>query len=201
MIKNIIFDVGNVLMDYNPDKFMERFPYDETTKKELIAAMNGSEKWNEFDRSSCSDEEMLQSFIENAPQHEEKIRTLFDNMEYIVTTFPYAREWVGSYKKRGYKTFILSNFPRKIYELKKESMDFLSEVDGAVFSFQVKLVKPEPEIYQELLSQFHLKPEECLFLDDSKKNIEMARKLGIQAIVVESQKQAIEDVEKILRES
>ena len=76
-------------------------------------------------------------------------------------------------------------------------MDFLKNMDGAIFSYEVNLLKPEPEIYQTLLDRFHLKPEETVFLDDTAENCEGARKLGITAVQFRDFKQAAADLEKL----
>ena len=76
-------------------------------------------------------------------------------------------------------------------------MPFLENMDGVVFSCEVKEIKPEPEIYKTLLSRFGLKPEESVFLDDRPENCEAARKLGIHAIEFHDLKQAAKELEKL----
>ena len=84
---------------------------------------------------------------------------------------------------KGYRLYILSNYGAWTYaKTKDQSLGFLKDVDGALFSFEVKQIKPEPEIYHSLLERFHLRAEECVFLDDRQNNVDGAIACGISAI-------------------
>ena len=93
-------------------------------------------------------------------------------------------------RKNGYHTYILSNFPKSTYEKATEELSFEKETTGAIFSYQVKCIKPEAEIYKLLLDRYHLVPQECVFIDDRPENIEAAEKLGITGIQFQNQHQA-----------
>lgn len=197
MIRNIIFDVGNVLVEYSWERMLQALhitgeAYDAVAKATALSPM-----WNELDRSFLSDEEILQGFINNAPEYEREIRLVWDNIPESIHCYDYSVEWVRKFRKKGYKTYILSNYSKRGYEVTKQELPFVADMDGVLFSYEVKLVKPEPEIYQTLLEKFQLKPEECVFLDDNEKNIVAAREAGIHAIHFKNKEQAEEELEKL----
>lgn len=197
MIQNIIFDVGNVLVEYSWERMLKALhitgeAYDAVAKATALSPM-----WNELDRSLLRDEEILQRFIKNAPEYEREIRLVWDNIPESIHCYDYSVEWVRKFRKKGYKTYILSNYSKRGYEVTKQELPFVADMDGVLFSYEVKLVKPEPEIYQTLLEKFRLKPEECVFLDDNEKNIIAAREAGIHAIHFKSKEQAEEELEKL----
>ena len=109
----------------------------------------------------------------------------------------YAETWVRYLKDKGYHVYILSNYATYTLEKTEEELTFLKYVDGAVFSCQVKQIKPEPDIYQTLIKRYNLEPQKSVFLDDRKENCEAARKQGIHAIQFESFKQAAVELEKL----
>lgn len=197
MIRNIVFDVGNVLVEYSWERMLEALhitgkAYDAVAKATALSPM-----WNELDRSFLSDEEILQGFINNAPEYEREIRLVWDNIPESIHCYDYSVEWVRKFRKKGYKTYILSNYSKRGYEVTKQELPFVADMDGVLFSYEVKLVKPEPEIYQTLLEKFQLKPEECVFMDDNEKNIIAAREAGIHAIHFKNKEQAEEELAKL----
>lgn len=200
MIKNIIFDVGKVLVEWEPDVAMRKLGFDEETVKAVSEATVETNDWNESDRSVLSDEEQLQVFIGKAPAYEEEIRLFWDNVGLAIWQYDYVKEWMGELKERGYRLYILSNYARRTYAQTRESgLSFLEDVDGQVFSFEVQQIKPEPEIYQTLLEKFDLKPEECVFLDDRAENIRGAEAAGIFGIQFAGYEAAKAELEELLK--
>lgn len=197
MIRNIIFDVGNVLVEYSWQKMFQKLHITEEAYHAVAEATVLSSMWNELDRSKLTDEEILQGFIQNAPEYEREIRLVWDNFPESISCYPYSVSWVREFKKKGYKTYILSNYAKRGFEMTKEKLPFVEDMDGVLFSYQVKLVKPEPEIYQALFDKFQLKPEECVFMDDNENNVIAARKAGMQAICFRDKEQAEQELEKL----
>ena len=92
---------------------------------------------------------------------------------------------------------VLSNFAAKAYTDCQDALGFLDYVDGGILSYRDKMVKPEPGIYRLLLERYDLKPEECVFLDDTEKNLEAAEAFGIYTIHFKNKEQAEEELKKI----
>lgn len=200
MIKNVIFDVGKVLVEYAPDSYMERLGFDLKTRQAVNQAMFQNPLWEESDRGKLSTEELLEKFIFNDKEYKEEITKAYQTVGNTIELFPYSVAWIKELKQRGYRVYILSNYAEVTYEQTKEKMEFLPYVDGAVFSFQCKWIKPEREIYEELCRKYSIEPRESVFLDDRLDNIEQARNLGFFGIQFESYEQAVKELERILNQ-
>lgn len=182
MIKNIILDVGKVLVAWEPRIALQKLGFDERTTDIVAKATAESEEWNEMDRGAKSDEELLAGFMAMAPDYEREIRMFWEHVDDAIWQFEYTRPWIHRMKEHGYRVYILSNYAHWTYEKTQEALSFLQDVDGALFSYEVKQIKPEPEIYQTLLKRFGLKAEECVFLDDRQENIDGAKAQGLEGI-------------------
>ena len=200
MIKNIIFDIGNVLGKFRWDELLEELQITgETFEQVANATVRNSKWWNEFDRSELSDEEIIAGCVACAPMYEKEIRLLFENCATFVREYSYSKDWIIELKQKGYKVYLLSNYGKTAFEGIKNNFQFYPIVDGEVISYQVKLVKPEEKIYKTLLEKYSLKAEECVFLDDREENIEAAKKLGFHGIVFTSKEKAEKELETILK--
>lgn len=197
MIKNIVFDVGKVLVDFNWRGFMDTLGLVPDVYEKVANATVLSELWNEFDRSKMADEEILEGFLEKAPGCEKEIMQFWDNMGNCIKQYGYAHEWIQSLKERGYGVYLLSNYSRRMYSLSIEELSFVEEVDGAVFSYEVQSTKPEPEIYQALFEKYQLEPTECVFVDDNRGNIVAANQLGMATILFHTKPQAEEELKSL----
>ena len=202
MIRNIIFDIGNVLASFRwKELFIDLGFTGEKFERIAAATVLHPTMWNEFDRSLMSDEEIIAKCIERAPEYEQEIRLIFTRTELLVEEYTYSHDWIKSLKEQGYRVYLLSNYGRTSFEAARDHgrLSFLPLVDGGVISYEVQSVKPEPDIYTALLERYNLKADECVFLDDRADNIAAAEALGFHGIVVESHEQAAEELKKILK--
>ncbi len=198
MIRNIVFDIGNVLAGFIWEEFYRSFGYPEEIFERLADATVRSPFWNEMDRGGLSDEELIEGFIKNDPSIEKEIREVFKNVNGMIRRYDYAVPWIRELKEKGFHVYVISNFAHKAHMDCIKALDFLEEIDGGILSYQVKLIKPAPEIYRLLCSKYDLKAEECVFIDDLPKNVEAAQKEGMQGIVFQDLKQAKEELEVLL---
>lgn len=186
MIKNVIFDVGKVLIGWDPKLSMQIIGFSDD---EISAVMNAifREKsiWNEEDRGVKSREEMADFLVSFDPSHEDLIRRFYENATISVTPMPYTRDWLNALHAAGYGVYVLSNFGEyarnKAIEL--GAINFIDLLDGAVWSYEIHYVKPEPQIYRTLLDRYGLVPGECVFIDDVELNVQAARDAGMEGIV------------------
>ena len=197
MIRNIIFDIGNVLTDFRWKEFLTDKGFDDAMIKRIARASVQSPLWNEIDRGVWDVEKLMQEFIKLDPEIEQELHRAYDNLTGMVTRRDYAIPWIQDLKARGFKTYYLSNFAHKAHVECADALDFLPYMDGGILSYQEKLIKPDPEIYRLLLNRYSLKAEESVFLDDTEKNLSGAEKLGIRTILFRSREQAVEDLEKL----
>ena len=141
MIDTVIFDIGNVLTEWHwHNSFMEWFGEDLVDT--LANATVMSPEWAEIDRGVLTEEEVVALLTKNAPDYPEQIRRIVHDSHELVTVYPYAADWVRDLKKKGYKVYILSNFSEFGFNRVKDTFDFLPYADGALISYEVKLVKP-----------------------------------------------------------
>lgn len=197
MIKNIILDVGKVLVAWEPEDAMKQLGFDDKTVKAVADATVNTPVWIETDRGVWSDEQILQAFYEKAPEYKKEINLFWNHLELAIKQFSYTKEWISNMKKESLQVYILSNYGDWTYRRTKDNaLDFLPLTDGAIFSYTVKQIKPDLEIYETLLNQYRLKPDECVFIDDRMENIEGAKKAGIHGICFETIGQVKEDLKK-----
>lgn len=197
MIKNIIFDIGNVLTDFRWRDFLFDKGFNEEMVERIANASVRNPQWTEFDRGVWTEEQLMESFVANDPEIEAQLHEAYDDIRGMVTLREYAIPWVQELKKKGYRVLYLSNFSHKAEVECADSLAFLPYMDGGILSYKDKLVKPDPAIYRLLMDRFGLVAEESVFLDDTLVNVEAARKMGIYGIHFLSKEQAEEELRKL----
>lgn len=198
MIKNIIFDVGKVLVSYEPEEYMKRMGLSEETRAAINGAMFENKLWDMSDQGLLTPEECLEKFIAGAPQYEAEIRRIHATVGNTVEMYPYAIEWLKELKDKGYRLYILSNYSENMMKQTRSKLEFLSLVDGALFSYECKLLKPQSKIYELLCQKYSLNCSECVFVDDRIENVEGAQRSGILAVCFQDYKQGKQDLEEML---
>lgn len=199
MIKTIIFDIGGVLIGYDWRAYMMKlFNGDEKLVDALITNIFKNQRWDEVDRGVLTEEELIASFSQDAPELRDQIQLFWDNCGDALWQYDFTHEWLDELKARGYQLLYLSNWSDNLYHLASKQLDFLPKLDGGVFSYKVKLIKPDHAIYNTIIERYDLNPSECVFLDDKIENIEGARECGLNAIQVTTHEEAVSQLEKIL---
>ena len=200
MIKNVIFDIGKVLVSFDWDILAKEIGFTDADLEILREKVIG-DRWDEFDRGVMPEEEALKYILEVIPGLEEKFLMLWDRIDEAIYVFPYVETWIGKLKADGCNVYLLSNFPKRLWEKEEaEKFAFTKLVDGKVISSFVRMIKPDREIYEYLLETYGLNPEESVFIDDRPKNVEAAKALGMKGIVFESYEDAREKLETLLSE-
>ncbi len=197
MITTLIFDIGNVLADFVWEEHYRSFGYDAAMVDRIAKATVKDPLWNEYDRGVMSCEEILQGFIDNDPGIESDIRRVLQDVGTMVKRNDYAIPWIHELQGKGYRCLYLSNFSEKAHIECAAALDFIPHMDGGILSYQDQVIKPMPEIYQLLIDRYGLVPEECVFMDDTPRNLDGAEKFGIHTIHFKNQAQAIEDLKKL----
>ena len=181
MIKNIIFDLGNVLIRFKPEEFINKNIKKEYREKFFNAVFKGQE-WADLDKGVLEYSDAVKIFSEKIPECSSEIKKLFDN--YILDVLEPIEKNIEIMKslKGKYKLFVLSNFHYPAFDYIFKNWEFFKYFDGKVVSGHCKLLKPEKKIYELLCLTYSLKPNECVFIDDTKVNIEAAEEFGINGI-------------------
>ena len=182
MIKNIIFDLGNVLVKYSPENFLGKYVKSEN-QDVFITNVFKSNEWLELDRGTLSYEDAIEIFSKRVPEEKESIERLFrENISSCIFPIKENVEIMRNLKKNGYSVYILSNFHQPAFEYIKENWDFIREFDGDVVSCYYHYIKPERAIYETILNKYNLIPSETIFIDDVEANIKGAKEVNIDGI-------------------
>ena len=183
MINTIIFDLGAVLIDWNP-RYMYRSIFSDEAEMEKFLEEITTSDWNEEQDGGRSLTEGTQFLVNKHPQHEENIRAFYSRWEEMLgEAFHDVVEILSQLKaKNQYRIYALTNWSAETFPVAFERFDFLKWFDGIVVSGAEKMRKPTPAFYQILLDRYQVKPDESLFIDDNYRNILAAEKLGIECI-------------------
>ncbi|SIQ53759.1 HAD family hydrolase [Halanaerobium kushneri] len=200
MIKNIVFDLGNVLLDFKPDLYLGELGYSEQIKSQLMSEIFASEEWLQLDRGTITQKQAVEKWQQRNPEIKNLIADVMEGWERILTLKEDTLKIIKSLAQQKYNLYILSNFQKKAFDYISSEYDFFKYFDGQVISAEIGMIKPEAEIYEHLLDKFDLKASQTLFIDDSKPNIKAALKKGIRVIHFTDAENLKEELKLYLRE-
>lgn len=200
MIKNVIFDVGRVLITWNPESTMKELGCTDSEIELIKSRLFVPGVWDEEDRCVKSPEELCDFFASAVPELEDKVRAFYPIATESAKLASYTHDWIESLKNAGIGVYVLSNFGERAWNnaVGRGVIDFLDMVDGYLVSYMIHQIKPDPEIFEALLSKYNLKKDECVFIDDAKRNIEGAEAIGIKGILFEDYESARKQLEEVL---
>lgn len=183
MINTIIFDLGAVLIDWNPHYMYRTIFSDEEEMKNFLATVTTSD-WNEEQDAGRPLAEGTEILVKQFPEHEASIRAFYGRWdEMLGEAFHDTVEILKELKESGrYKIYALTNWSAETFPVALERFEFLHWFDGVVVSGTEKMRKPAPEFYQLLLDRYNVMADEALFIDDNYRNILAAEKLGIHCV-------------------
>ena len=183
MIKNLVFDLGNVLVEFKPKNYMKRLGFPEDTINNLYQIIFKDERWGKFDIGDITIEEYATALKSEHPDLADRIDLMFTGNWPANFLRPKQQSIDFLHRAHGqYGIYVLSNVSSYVLDYVK-SIGFWDKVSGGTYSYAVKSLKPNSEIYQRFFRDNNVKPEECLFLDDLPQNIEAAKKAGMHGIV------------------
>ena len=185
-IKNIVFDVGMVLINFCWEKHCRNLGFDETIIRAFETNMIYSEYWSRLDEGTLEESDAIKEFIKSMPRYQKEVELFWEQPENFVEEYDYATPMIAELKEKGYGVYLLSNYPLNMYKLHWPAFKFYSLVDGYVVSAVEKMKKPDPAIYELLCNRYHLKPQECLFIDDRQVNVDAAIQVGMEAVLFEN---------------
>ena len=196
MIKNLIFDFGKVLVDYDFDVFFAMYIHDEKRRKAFTPVIYNERLQRLLDYERKPFDEIMEDIVNENPEYEAEIRHFIAHYPELVTgEIEGMRALLTSLKAEGYSLYGLTNWCSKVHHTMRQ-FEIFKLLDGRVISSEEHMVKPNADIYLTLLQRYSLKPEECLFTDDRAENIAAAEALGMQGIVFHN----AEQFERELRE-
>lgn len=200
MIKNLIFDVGNVLIEYRWNQML--LDYGLIKEEAAVAGplFFEHETWTELDLGNRSVEEVIRLYEERLPQYAGLIRWFLTHLELMPVPRPDVWKKVHALKEKGYRIYLLSNYNEDFFRVHTQGATFLDDIDGKVVSYEIHKIKPYPEIYQYLLDKYELKPQECVFFDDREENTQTAKEMGIETYTISSKEYLLEVLDMFLKQ-
>ena len=197
-IQAIIFDFGNVLLEWNPRHVYRRyFPDDDAAMEKFLHEVNFME-WNAQQDKGRSFAEGVAELSRQFPQYAGLIQAYHDNWkDSIGNHLEGTVEIMKRLKKEGYRLYGLSNWSAETFPQMRDKFDFFKLLDEIVISGEVGMIKPEPEIFQHMLERIGEPADACLFIDDAEANVEQAQKMGFATIQFHSPEQLETELHKL----
>ena len=202
MIKNIVFDIGNVILNFDLNIILPKFTTNKEEQKFIIDNIINSPEWLGYsliDTGYITREKAIK-IVEDRTNHikDELIEKFWNNYEKYMTLNKDVLNLIKKLKTNGFKLYLLSNINKHTHNIIKTN-DLFNHINGYVFSYIEHQVKPNASIYKTLINKYNLNPSETLFIDDNIKNIDTAKKMGFIAGKVKSDN--YESIIEILKEN
>ncbi len=199
--RNVVFDVGGVLLDWNPRRVLERFYADAALRRHVGAALFDGSDWIDFDRGTLSEGDLLASLVRRSGRPAPEMLQLFVALRESLVPKADTLRLLETLHARGLPLYCLSNMSNSVYTHLAVLHDFWERFQGIVISGQIQLLKPERAIYEYLLTRYGLNAAETVFLDDIEANVIGARAAGLQAFQFRDAADAERQLEALLAPS
>lgn len=181
--KNVIFDMGNVLLTYDPEVCLRQIVKEEEDRKLIRRELFEGPEWIQGDLGELTDEERFDGVSRRVPERlHEELRRCTVEWDMCMQPVAQAKEFCEYLKKQGFGIYVLSNASSSFYRYFPRFAPF-DYFDGIVVSCDVHVIKPDIRIYRHLLEKYELRAEDCFFIDDIEANIAGAKKAGIDGAV------------------
>ena len=185
MIKNIVFDMGGVLIDLDLKRTMSEY-FKPEYQDMLIEKVFNSQAWRDMDAGLRRPEDVIPELLPQLPEETRPLMAqMINNFYPYMPPITYMEDFILRLKKAGYKIYLLSNATPRFFDV-YQNYPALCMMDGYFISALYHLLKPQPEIYQAFCNKFSLKAEECFFIDDMPVNIEGAKAYGMKGFVFDT---------------
>jgi glucose-1-phosphatase len=198
MIKNIIFDIGNVLISFKPADFLEKKGYSPETGNKILNDIFKSTEWECLDKGNLTTTEAIEKISARSSLKRDEIASLFNLRTKIMYPIHRNIKLLPELKKRGFKLYFLSNFPEDIFDEVFNGYEFFKFFDGGLISSRIKCAKPDIRIFEILTEKYFLSKNECLFIDDIEINTRAAKFFGIESFCTFGSLDFSEQIEKML---
>jgi HAD superfamily hydrolase (TIGR01509 family) len=200
MIRNIIFDLGNVLISFRPSEYLVKNNYSPAKKQIILADIIRSREWLLLDRGELSLGEAIDLIAVRSSLTRAEIAFFFDKRIEIMFPLDNNIKLLPELKKEGYGLYYLSNFPSDIFDEVKRSYPFFEYFDGGIISAYVRLTKPDLKIFSLLFHKYNLQAKECFFIDDIEENVNVAISTGMKGFFTEGSTNIFDELLKRLKE-
>ena len=181
-IDTVVFDLGNVLISFNPRWLYRKLLPDEASSDRFFSE-TGFDAWNARMDAGLSFAEGIAAQSARFPQYRSLFEAFFERWsEAVGDVIPESLELLQTLRKNGIRTYALTNFSSENYPLASQRFPFINDFDGSIVSGHEGVCKPDPAIYALLFERYSITPERAVFIDDKPENVEAARRLGMHGI-------------------
>lgn len=197
-MKNIVFDLGGVVLDWNPRKMESDFKGAPALPRSLFEHDFFQNYWTEFDRGMYTEEEIIDLMSSSSGFSIKECRELVEFVKHSLTDIPETVHLIRQLSEEGYNLYCLSNMSVEFYNYLKDREVF-TYFKGQIISGLEKLIKPDEAIFRLLTTRFGLAPENTLFVDDLEKNVETAQSLGFHIVHFNDRRRGYAEIENFIR--
>jgi len=196
MIRNIIFDIGGVLLDYNPKTYLDKLDIKESRRNKLNDVIFHDQRWKDCLNGFISNSELIEQLVRENLEYKKEIELILskDSLKYMLPPKQEVIEYYKSLKRKGYKIFLCSNITKDTYNYVKDNFEIIQRAYGGLFSYFENISKPNSEIYYRLIEKYNLEIEKSILIDDTKRNVMSANDIGLRGILFNN----IEDIKEFL---
>lgn len=181
-IKNVIFDLGAVLIEWNPEKIVKKFTNDILLQQRILAELYCHQDWLDFDCAKLTEKEIEARTADRLDLSAEETKELFLYTKESLVLIPEMLEVLKNVKDKKLNAYCLSNISPEFLSYLFKRYSFFNLFNGVVTSGKENIAKPNKQIFETLIKRYNLTPQECLFIDDREENTQAASNIGITAV-------------------
>lgn len=197
-VRNVVFDMGGVVLDWNPDAILEALYPSAAQRALLKAALFEHADWLELDRGTLTETEALARVTQRLGRSAPKLDGLFEAVRASLIPKPGTLALIERLARRQVPLYVLSNMPVDTYAYLRERHDYWRAFRGIVISAEVRMMKPDRDIFEHLLERYALKAGETVFIDDLPRNVEGARAVGFETVLFRDAEQCERELAALL---
>ena len=198
MIKNIIFDIGGVLLEYRWRDMLLDYGASEEEALAINKITFSDPTWRAMDRGDVTLAEARDYFVKTYPDYSDYLQFFLTRTDLMDVDRPKVWEKMKACKDAGYGIYILSNYGKELFDQHAACKEFMQYPDGMVISYEIRSCKPERPIYDTLADRYNLVREESIFFDDMEENVTAAIEYGFHSVQITSQQVILDELDKLL---
>lgn len=197
MVHNVVFDIGNVLVRWAPQDVVGNFFQDEESLPDLTLKIFKSPLWYDLNLGKLTEKEAIKLYSQQLHIPEGKLEELMGAIKESLVPLEGSFELLDELYARGVPLYSITDNVHEIMAYLRKRYDFIKKFSGVVVSAELGVLKPSPMIYEHLINQYRLIPQETVFIDDLLKNVEGARNLGLHGIQFSDATQCREELKRL----
>ena len=197
-MRNVIFDLGGVVLEWNPDKILEGYYSDPSARAAMKAALFKHPDWLQMDRGTLTESEALGRLKNRTGRPAAELSGLFEAVRSSLQPKADTLALLQRLAQRQVPLYCLSNMPASTFAYLRAQHAFWDAFRGIVISGEIKMLKPEREIFEYLLQRFELSATDSVFVDDHPPNVQAAERLGMHTVCFRDARQCELELARLL---